>query len=60
MPDESCRKCGGMLAKCSLCAECKQLTQQICLKCGSQTHERFHTRCFYHIESIQITSELVA
>ena len=53
MPDESCRKCGGMLKKCALCAECRQVIQHICVKCGSLTMDILHTNCFYTIESIQ-------
>ena len=57
MPDESCRKCGGLLMRYSLCAECKQIIQQICTKCGLKAEERFHADCFYHIESIQAMPE---
>ena len=56
MPDESCRTCGGILIKCSLCAQCKKLIQQMCQKCGVKTEEQFHNDCFYAIESIQMTS----
>ncbi len=56
MPDESCRKCGGILLKCSLCTECKKITQQICQKCGSKTDEQFHYSCFYNVELVQIMS----
>ncbi len=53
MPDESCRKCGGILLKCSLCAECKKITQQICQICRSKNEEKFHYDCFYNIEPIK-------
>ena len=56
MPDESCRSCGGILIKCSLCAQCKKLTQYMCQKCGLKTEEQFHHDCFYTIESIQMIS----
>ncbi|NHI04310.1 hypothetical protein DYY67_1168 [Candidatus Nitrosotalea sp. TS] len=56
MPDELCRKCGAMLMKFSLCAECRRALQQICPKCGQKTVEKIHRDCFYLIESIQLTS----
>ena len=57
MPDESCRKCGGILKKCSLCAECRKVTQHICVKCGSLTMDTLHINCFYSIESIGETRQ---
>ncbi|MEX0911275.1 MAG: hypothetical protein WDZ43_03995 [Nitrosopumilaceae archaeon] len=51
MPDESCRTCGGVLISCSMCPECRKITQRICRICGSKTAEQFHDRCLY-IESI--------
>ena len=51
MPDESCRTCGGVLISCSMCPECRKITQRICRICGSKTAEQFHERCLY-IESI--------
>jgi len=50
MPDESCRTCGGVLISCSMCPECRKITQRICRICGSKTAEQFHDRCLY-IES---------
>ena len=60
MPDESCRKCGGMLKRCSLCAECRQATKHICVKCGSLTIDVLHVNCFYATESIQETRQALA
>lgn len=51
MLDESCRTCGGVLISCSMCPECRKITQRICRICGSKTAEQFHDRCLY-IESI--------
>ena len=51
MPDESCRTCGGVLISCSMCPECRKITQRICRICGSKTAEQFHERCLY-LESI--------
>jgi len=42
MPDESCRKCGGMLLNYSLCGKCKDATRFICRICGTITLEQFH------------------
>lgn len=53
MPDESCRKCGGMLTSCSSCQECRKITQRICTDCGSKTEEQFHDSCL-RVESIKI------
>lgn len=46
MPDESCRTCGGELAKCTICAECRKPVSMICVQCGSRTKEQVHTFCF--------------
>ena len=53
MPDESCRKCGGMLIKSNLCAACKGAVQRICIKCGLKTAEQIHSQCFYEVETFQ-------
>lgn len=52
MPDESCRKCGGQLRKHSVCAECRQEINQICIECGNMTELKFHAECFYFIHCI--------
>ena len=50
MPDESCRKCGGMLLNYSLCGKCKGPTRFICRICGTVTLEQFHeTICFNQV-----------
>ncbi|HSB84425.1 MAG TPA: hypothetical protein VLD64_08075 [Nitrosarchaeum sp.] len=53
MPDDSCRKCGGMLIKSTLCATCRGVMQRICIKCGLKTAEQVHSECFYEVESFQ-------
>ena len=53
MPDESCRKCGGMLIKFTLCAACRGTVQRICIKCGLKTAEQVHSQCLYEVESFQ-------
>lgn len=53
MPDTSCRKCGGLLTKFSLCAECRKPIQQICTSCRITTSQVFHKDCFYHVDSFQ-------
>lgn len=45
MPDESCRTCGGELVRCSLCAECRKVTQWVCRMCHIKTHEHLHLDC---------------
>ncbi|MEM2160030.1 MAG: hypothetical protein QXN55_03645 [Candidatus Nitrosotenuis sp.] len=46
MPDESCRKCGGPLKKCTICAECRGAVAFICVHCGTRTIEQVHALCF--------------
>lgn len=47
MPDESCRKCGGLLLDYSICAKCRASIQYICRICGRKTLERIHDSiCF--------------
>ncbi|HSA98384.1 MAG TPA: hypothetical protein VLF17_04825 [Candidatus Nitrosotenuis sp.] len=46
MPDESCRTCGGELAKCTVCAECRKPVTMICVQCGTRTLEQVHDLCF--------------
>ena len=53
MPDDSCRKCGSMLAEYTVCAECREIVQQICSKCSYKPNEQFHFNCFFKRESIQ-------
>jgi len=57
LPDESCRKCGGLLIELSICAKCRETNQYVCRICGHQTLQQFHYDCFYEIEKIQ--TELV-
>lgn len=45
MPDESCRACGGELVKCTICAECRKVTQRICRLCRIRTREQLHIQC---------------
>ena len=47
MPDESCRRCGGLLLNYAMCAKCKAKIQQICRICGAKTLEQVHDQiCF--------------
>src|SRR3989304_5630497 len=57
LPDESCRKCGGNLIDCSLCAQCKGVIGMICVSCGTRTMEQFHDSCLYLVEQIQTTTD---
>ncbi len=54
MPDESCRKCGGSLVKCTQCAECKETISLICQNCGSRTMEQFHDYCMFGASNVRI------
>ncbi len=46
MPDESCRKCGGILRVYSLCAKCRKTINHICIMCGIKSMELLHDHCF--------------
>lgn len=47
MPDESCRKCGGLLLDFTVCAKCRAIIQHICRICGVKTLEQIHDNiCF--------------
>jgi len=52
MPDESCRKCGGVLVNCTQCAECKETISMICQNCGLRTMEQFHDYCMFHVNNV--------
>jgi len=49
MPDESCRKCGGMLTELKKCHECRQIYCWICSDCSQQTNEQFHFDCMTNL-----------
>ncbi|CAD6515050.1 hypothetical protein NMT12_20140 [metagenome] len=49
MPDESCRKCGGMLIDYCKCTQCNKTIKMICVSCGNRTAEQFHSLCTYKI-----------
>lgn len=47
MPDESCRRCGGLLVNFAICAKCRAPIQFICRICGQITLEQIHDNiCF--------------
>ena len=46
MPDESCRRCGGLLLEHSVCAKCREANQFICRICGYITFQQNHINCF--------------
>ena len=52
MPDESCRSCGGLLMKYSVCAGCRGTMQKICPNCTSKTEQQIHDHCFNRMELI--------
>ena len=56
MPDESCRKCGGVLVKCTQCAQCKETISMICQNCGARTMEQFHDYCVFGVSNIHESS----
>lgn len=47
MPDESCRRCGGLLLDLLVCAQCRTTTQFICRICTNVTLPRYNEQvCF--------------
>ncbi|MGQ0772687.1 MAG: hypothetical protein ACT4NT_07955 [Nitrososphaerota archaeon] len=59
MPDESCRNCGGQLAKCTICAECRSAVSMVCVQCGVRTAEQVHALCFMpEMQKIEESSPL--
>ena len=47
LPDESCRKCGGLLVEYTVCAKCRTANQFICRLCGTKTLIKYHDSiCF--------------
>lgn len=53
MPDESCRKCGGILTEYSICAKCRISNQLICKTCRMITLQKFHSLCFNDANPIE-------
>ncbi|MGI0065458.1 MAG: hypothetical protein ACREAT_01720, partial [Nitrosotalea sp.] len=45
VPDESCRMCGGELAKYLWCNQCRKAIQKICKMCSRETSKQQHTMC---------------
>lgn len=45
MPDESCRTCGGELAKHLWCSQCRKTIQKICKMCSRETLQHQHMTC---------------
>jgi len=42
LPDESCRKCGGLLLEFSICGDCREPIQLICRICSQKTEFKYH------------------
>jgi len=53
MPDESCRKCGGILTEYSICAKYRISNQLICRRCKMITLQQHHVQCFYDVNPIE-------
>jgi len=53
LPDESCRKCGGILAEYSICAKCRISNQLICRICRMLKLQQYHTRSFDEAKPIE-------
>ena len=53
MPDESCRKCGGLLLDFAVCAKCRATIQDICRICGAKTLERIHDSICFRKEELE-------
>lgn len=58
LSNESCRKCGGDLAKYALCAVCKQAMQHICVQCGLRSEWMLH-QCHAHLDIYQTRNSMI-
>ncbi|HYL65794.1 MAG TPA: hypothetical protein VEU72_01420 [Nitrosopumilaceae archaeon] len=58
LSNESCRRCGGDLAKYSLCAICKQAMQHICVQCGLRSDLMLH-QCHVHLDVYQTRHSMI-
>jgi len=52
MPDESCRKCGGILVELKKCQECRQIYCWVCDECSKKTQEQFHFDCMSNLSNM--------
>ena len=52
MPDESCRRCGGLLLDFLVCGKCRAPTQFICRICAHKTVPRFHEQICFRLDDI--------
>ncbi|MDH3191602.1 MAG: hypothetical protein OEM18_02795 [Nitrosopumilus sp.] len=52
MPDESCRRCGGLLLDFLICGECRAPIQFICRICAHKTLPRIHDQICFRIDDI--------
>ena len=53
LPDESCRKCGGLLLNYTLCGKCRVPTSFICKICAYKTLPRTHDQFCFKSNSLQ-------
>jgi predicted amidophosphoribosyltransferase len=58
LSDESCSRCGGDLAKYSLCAVCKQAMEHVCLQCGFRSEGMLH-QCHVHLDVYQTRHSMI-
>jgi hypothetical protein len=58
LPDESCRRCGGMLLELMICAKCKATTQFICRICAHTTIPRIHDSICFKIDDISSPKQM--
>jgi hypothetical protein len=42
MPDDSCRRCGGLLMEFEICGKCREPTRLVCRICCTKTEQKFH------------------
>ena len=55
MPDESCRKCGGLLLEYYICGDCKEPTQLFCRICAQKTIQRYHDGYCFKVNELKIS-----
>ena len=52
LPDESCRRCGGLLLNFLICEKCRAPIQFICRICTQKTLPRIHDKMCFRIDDI--------
>lgn len=50
MPDESCRRCGGLLIEFEICGKCRAPTSFMCRICATKTEKKIHDSICFKVD----------